>query len=232
MSQCGGTLIEATIALALGVFVVHLGLETTARLSRAQLRLEARDDAIVSLRVLRHVMRRELAHGRFLGPLSSDSVTVRAFRGVGVVCERSSGVSEYVVAYRGDRVPDVAKDSLELTYPDGTILYSDLIGSRASSRSCAIADSMESVLSWDVETSLPAGAVLVRLFERGSYHLSGSALRYRRGASGRQPLTPQVWSDAGTAWRVQGGRVVATVLPSDSAGGNAWTGSLSRIDPR
>ena len=34
-----------------------------------------------------------------------------------------------------------------------------------------------------------AGATLVRLFERGSYHLSDDALRYRIGSGGRQPLT-------------------------------------------
>jgi hypothetical protein len=37
----------------------------------------------------------------------------------------------------------------------------------------------------------PTDPVLGRIFEGGSYHFSGGALRYRRGAGGRQPLTPE-----------------------------------------
>ena len=33
--------------------------------------------------------------------------------------------------------------------------------------------------------------VLLRVFEKGSYHLTGRAFRYRVGLGGRQPLTPE-----------------------------------------
>ena len=42
---------------------------------------------------------------------------------------------------------------------------------------------------WEVEP-LPGGALFGRVYERGSYHLTLGALRYRRGGGGRQPLTP------------------------------------------
>ena len=44
---------------------------------------------------------------------------------------------------------------------------------------------------WTLSGGVPSGAILVRYFEHGSYHLSGSAFRYRRGGAGRQPLTPE-----------------------------------------
>jgi hypothetical protein len=42
---------------------------------------------------------------------------------------------------------------------------------------------------WQLSEAPPATAELARVFERGSYHLNGSAVRYRRGQGGRQPLT-------------------------------------------
>jgi hypothetical protein len=47
---------------------------------------------------------------------------------------------------------------------------------------------------WSVDPPVP-GALVVRVFERGSYHVSGGALRYRRGMGGRQPLTLDVFDD-------------------------------------
>ncbi|HIF20809.1 MAG TPA: hypothetical protein EYQ27_02630 [Gemmatimonadetes bacterium] len=46
--------------------------------------------------------------------------------------------------------------------------------------------------SWRLSVTPDEPVVLARLFERGSYHISGKALRYRRGGAGRQPLTPEV----------------------------------------
>ncbi len=44
---------------------------------------------------------------------------------------------------------------------------------------------------WELDPPVP-GAVIGRLFERGSYHLAAGAFRYRPGRGGRQPLTAQV----------------------------------------
>jgi hypothetical protein len=71
--------------------------------------------------------------------------------------------------------------------------------------------------------------VLARLFERGSYHLTGSALRYRRGGSGRQPLTPEIWSSS-TSWDVALERLGVEIVPADGAG-EPWSGFLAWLGP-
>jgi len=227
VNRAGGTLIEALIALALGLFVINLALRTNAQLRAAQRRFDARRDAVESIRVLRHVLRRELAHQGSLAPPGPDSLPLRAYRGVAVVCGEAPIAPEYLVAYRGDRAPDPAKDSLELIYPDGTVEYAGLLSSTVSGQPCATADSTEQVLAWELAPEAVARAALVRVFERGSYHISNQALRYRRGSSGRQPLTPELWSDARSGWTVDGGRLTVTVTPSDSGAGRTWTGFLS-----
>jgi hypothetical protein len=74
---------------------------------------------------------------------------------------------------------------------------------------------------------VPPQTVLVRLFERGSYHLSGSALRYRRGGSGRQPLTPEIWSMPATRWVESAERIGFAYVPSRIAPRARWTGFLA-----
>ncbi len=231
MSRAGGTVIEAIFALTLGLFVVMLGLQTAAQVNHAQRRLDSRKEAIESLRVLRHVMRREFAHTRAIAPPASDSVALRAFRGLALLCSQTFEPGRLVVAYRGDRLPDPSKDSVEFTDADGGVLYSDLIGSGVSSDSCGAADSTEMILAWHLDRPPVVPVVLARVFERGSYHLTGSALRYRRGVSGRQPLTPEVWTDSQSSWRTEDGRIVVTVTPSDSVAGAAWSGFLSWVYP-
>jgi hypothetical protein len=232
MSRAGSTLIEAIFALMLGTFVVLLCLQTTVQLNRAQRRLASRKEAVESLRVLRHVMRRELAHTGSIVRPESDSLSLRAFRGLALPCAEVVDTVDLVVAYRGDRLPDPSKDSVELSYADGSVLYADLTGSRVSSEPCGTAESSDRVLAWRIDQPLSAPSVLARVFERGSYHLAGSALRYRRGASGRQPLTPEVWSDSRSGWRVENDRIIVTVTPSDSAAGAGWSGFLSWVYPR
>ena len=76
---------------------------------------------------------------------------------------------------------------------------------------------------------LNVAMVVARLFERGSYHLSDATLRYRRGASGRQPLTPEVWSVA-TGWRLSGQRLGVAFTPARTAG-STWSGFLAWLAP-
>jgi len=219
------------VALALGLFVVHLCLTTVGEVRLFGSRLAARQDALLSLRIARHVLRRELGHADATRDwnVAEDSLWLRAFRGTGLVCPEPQQPTAWVVAYRGERAPDPTKDSVESTYADGVVRYADLTGISSASESCGTADSTEVVSQWSTDPALPNGAILARVFERGSYHLSGSALRYRRGTGGRQPLTPEVWSDAGTGWRFDGVRLGVEVMPRERAAGRAWIGFLAWI---
>ena len=62
----------------------------------------------------------------------------------------------------------------------------------------------------------PADPVLLRLFETGSYHLSGGALRYRRGSGGRQPLTAAVLEGGGIVDTLGAVRAYVTLGPGPS----------------
>ena len=128
--RAGGSVVEAIVALALGLFVVQLCLTTAAQVRRSALRLADRQEVLVSLRIVRHVLRSELGHADATRDWSvaGDSLWLRAFRGTGLVCPDSPSPSEWVVAYRGERPPDPSKDSVEVTYPDGAVLYADLTG--------------------------------------------------------------------------------------------------------
>ena len=119
----GATLVEAIVALLVGLLLMQLGLSTLARFRTAQSELAERADALIAQRVGRHVLRRELRHataGRdWL--TDADSLSLRAFRGTGIVCANDSVTAELIVAYRGDRGPDSTKDSVLLFAEDGTL---------------------------------------------------------------------------------------------------------------
>lgn len=232
--ESGATVLETVAALTLGLFVVHLGLATLAQARAAQSRMSHRADALVSLRVVRHVLRREV---RYADPardwtVTDDSLSVRAFRGTALVCPLRRAPNELVVAYRGDRAPDPDKDSLVVLSSDGSSEVFRLVGVGAPWGVCGEPDPGETPLAWVLDREAPAAAVLARLFERGSYHVTGSALRYRRGTSGRQPLTPEIWIDAESGWRVGAESVGIDATPHQATGGKAWSGFLAWRTPR
>lgn len=211
----GASIVEAIVALFLGLFVMHLGLLTMHRLDRFEERVSRRHDALLSARITRTVLRGELARGQPARDWSvaADSLALRAFRGMGVVCGAPASAGTLVVAYSGDRRPDPEKDSVELTHADGTTSFARFDGAVPSSAACALATPAESVDEWTLDPPAPGGAVVARVFESGSYHLAGSALRYRIGAGGRQPLTPEVWSDGATGLTVRDSTVVLELGP-------------------
>lgn len=215
------------MALLLGLFVIHLGLATLSRLRVAEARLAARADALTAMRVAGHVLRRELRHGRPTDDwtVDGDSLALRAFRGTAVVCALDSVATEITVSYRGDRRPDPSKDSVLLVDATGRREARALVGTGGSAVGCGAALPSE-LETWTLDAPVEPGAVVARLFERGSYHLALSALRYRRGASGRQPLTPEVWADS-TAWTARGGRLGLEVRPLRADAGPAWAAFLA-----
>lgn len=230
MSTRGISVPEVLVALLIGFVVIHLSLDTMARLRSAQARLAARADGLVALRVTRHVLRSELRRGR---PgedwqVGGDTLGLRAFRGTALVCPRDSVSDALQVSYEGVRWPDPSKDSLLLLTAHGGTVLRDLVATGAPSASCAL-ETPGSPSTWLLDSAAPADVVLARLFERGSYHLSGSALRYRRGLSGRQPLTPEVWSSA-SRWSTSADRLGIDLVPRESEAGRPWAGFLSWIE--
>jgi hypothetical protein len=127
---------------------------------------------------------------RFMAPgdvaaTAPDSVRLRAFRGGGELCSLDEEAVR--VLYQGVRQPDPAKDSVLFVAPD-SVEVRQLESARAAS-DCG------GSLQLKVLGTVPPGAAYVLVFETGAYVLADGAVRYRRGAGGRQPLTePVLWN--------------------------------------
>ena len=223
----GFTLVEVLVALLLGLFLVHAGLDALARLDAARRRISARTDALVALRVSRHVLRRETRHGvaGIDWVAGGDSISIRAFRGAAVVCGPAGAPTEIVVSYRGDRAPDPTKDSVLLVTGEGARTVRALVGTAAAPTPCAMLDTVGAAL-WRLDAPVLASVVAAKLFERGSYHVSGAALRYERGPGGRQPLTPEVLAPS-SGWAGLGGWMALLLVPADTLGGPSWRGLVA-----
>lgn len=151
----------------------------------------AQRDRVRALEVARTADRVLGAELRSLAPadliaLGRDSIRIRGVRGSGVVCGSDAGA--VVVGYRGVRAPDPGKDSLLIF---GTGIADSVYAVAATARDPRCPRGLR------IELDRPApvsGFALV--FETGTYHMSGGAVRYRRGAAGRQPLTEAVLDSA------------------------------------
>jgi hypothetical protein len=223
--RAGVSIVEALVALVVGLLVLQLGLGTMARFRSARAHMAERADALVALRLGRHVLRDELRHGVPGRDWSvfSDSLPLRAFRGSGRVCESDSVSARLVVSYRGSRAPDPTKDSVLLIAGDGVTTVRALAAIGATPDPCAGPGGGARQM-WTLDRGAPASVVAARIFERGSYHIASSALRYRRGASGRQPLTPEVWTSA-SAWSASPERLEVSLVPTGGSG--SWRGFVA-----
>lgn len=199
MTRGGFTLVELVVALALGGIVTAslLGvLSGTRRLAQVHaIRVEWAE----ALRTAESVLVGEL---RFLDPradiyeVGADSLALRAFRGSGVVCRVVNG--SILVRYQGVRAPEPAKDSLLVVDAPGRERALPLEASDRMEGGCALRDG-ESLYRLHAGEIVAVGA-LVLVFESASYHLAASALRYRRGLSGRQPLTAEIVDDGASTF--------------------------------
>lgn len=219
-SAQGTSLVEAVVALLLGLFLIHLGYSVILGLRTASETVSDRLDVLTASRITRSVLRREMARGTAGRDwvAADDSLRLRAFRGTAIVCSLGPLPSELVVAYEGDRRPEPAKDSVEVVGADGSLLYVDLIGAGPTSTTCNGADSTEVVMAWRIDGPILDDVLVVRLFESGSYHFARSALRYRVGAGGRQPLTPEVWRDSETGFLIGDSAVGVQLMPRTTVG--------------
>ncbi len=144
----------------------------------------------------------------WIGP-ALDSLSLRAFRGWGPVCGLGSEPGKIVVAYHGERAPNPVKDSVLILTADGW-RRADLTGRAWVPRSCRLDLGGDSEV-WTIDPPV-AGALVARIFERGSYHVSGGALRYRRGWGGRQPLTLDVFDGDRSSIEARVDRVILNLV--------------------
>lgn len=215
---------EALVSLLLGLALVGLGWRILSRQRLVAVRLIHEMDVLSARRVAATVMGRDLRRGvagRDWPDPAGDSLPLRAFRGWGLSCVSVAGrPGTVVVAYRGERRPNPVKDSV-LVLTERGWRPANLV-SRARAREPACPDGLNSdVEVWAVDP--PISGPLLRVFERGSYHVAGGALRYRRGRGGRQPLTPEVFLGP-SGMEGSRGRILLRLV-SDRApwGGGTWS---------
>ena len=193
--RSGVTVVEVLVSLLMGLAVISLGWTSLARQRTVASRLSSEMNLLSARRLAAIVIGKELragVRGRDWIDPASDSLSLRAFRGWGPVCGSGTEPGNIVVVYHGERAANPAKDSVLILTADGW-RRADLTRRALGAQSCAMDPRGDSEV-WTIEPPV-TGALVARIFERGSYHVSGGALRYRRGRGGRQPLTPDLFDD-------------------------------------
>lgn len=208
----GATLVETLVALLLGLLVLQAGMTAVARTRLAHARAMERADALSAGRLTGALLRAETEAGRAGEDwvVEGASLALRAYRGTGLVCGEHEAPGVLVVSYGGYRRPDPTKDSVEVVYADGARALAELTDLATGPPACRGAP-IERSLTLELDVPTPPGGVLARVFERGAYSLSDRALRYRRGAGGRQPLTPEIL-EGESGWRLTDGRLSAELV--------------------
>jgi prepilin-type N-terminal cleavage/methylation domain-containing protein len=176
------TLLAALATVLFGALIAHV------RLARQLAHRVVEADAVrTASTVIGGELRR--ASPLDLRAVASDSLALRAFRGIGTVCGATSDA--IVLHYRGDREPAPAKDSV-LWIGSGVLVAARLAAVQpfGAANCTGVADG--EVQLWRTEPAVPAQGVLL-VYESGTYYLTGGALRYRIGEAGRQPLTPELF---------------------------------------
>ena len=190
-SRAGWSALELLIALALAVLLGGLVGRTIVDAARIHARTVADAEALQTAGLIGHVLSLELSAPADQDRHSSggtSTVTLRAFRASALICPDLDPEGRLIVRVRGDRQPDPAKDSLLVLTRSGRWISAALEGRSSRTPGCPSAPSATTEV-WTVSEAIPDG-VLVRVFERGTYHLSDSTFRWSRGDGGRQPLTP------------------------------------------
>jgi hypothetical protein len=214
-ARAGHTVAELTVTLACLLILMILSVRALAGVARAATGLQERGTWIGAARSVRWVLRSELGDGeagRDWRMRAPDSVHVRAFRGLALVCAPLDD-STFAVRVRSAREPDPGKDSVLALRADGSWVAAGLVSSGPAPASCPDSTAGRPE-RWRVR-GIGAGSasggvpVMFRLFEAGSYHVGGATLRYRRGAGGAQPMTEAV---------LRGARLVDGTPPASAAG--------------
>lgn len=187
----GFTLVELLGSLLLLMVVVQGAWTVLARHRRAAEHTGAVAEGLETVRTLSWLLPQEFSGGRpgeDWWTEGGDSVRLRAFRGWGLVQTGRADPPRVTVCFRGVRSPNPEKDSVLMMDREGSWRAYGLQGRVKKEEGCE-----GWAGSWVEEWLLDAeaeGWMVGRIFERGSYHISDGALRYRRGNGGRQPMTP------------------------------------------
>jgi type II secretory pathway component PulJ len=215
----GFTLLESLVVVLLSALLVQGGWAVFATLWRGGERVGEISEGLETVRTVAWLLEEEVSGGlpgRDWWPGGGDTLPLRAYRGLALVDGRDAA-GQVLVCYRGIRNPNPEKDSVLFLGGDGSWRPHALLSRVRGDAGCmGGGEGWREV--WRVEPE-PGETVLGRVFERGSYHLTGGAFRYRRGAGGRQPLTPL--------------RVAEGSLDGDGAsgGGLLWALRLSWSGP-
>jgi hypothetical protein len=187
-TRAGAALVEVLIAAVLLAIVAAAG----ATLLRAQSRIandvtvrSERNDASRSALLTLQAELRHIAPRTDLRAIARDSIAARIFRGVAVVCGHRDSLT--LVRYRGLRMPDARKDSALQVGVENVAAIENV----ATHQAMCTAAPGEEILAINLAPRAPDNSMWL-VFESGSYHLSSHALRYRRGAESRQPITNEI----------------------------------------
>lgn len=214
----GYSLMELIVALSIFAVVTALlygALAAQVRLARATTQRAAAGDAV---RTASHVLAGEARRmsSADVRAADADSVALRSFRGSAIVCA-ATAPGKFNVRYRGDRAPDANKDSVLVISATAPPLTAALeVAGIAQSDSCVPLHG-EAVMSWTVMPATDSAAIML-VFESGTYYISSRALRYRRGAEGRQPLTAELLAQPPSGLTAGADALIATLATGRSSG--------------
>jgi len=230
--RAGASLAETLVAFLLTTLLVQLAWSVTLSVRRGADRLVQRAEALETERIGWMVLSQEVGAGtagRDWVTEGARVLSLRAFRGLGEVCAPLSTRDAAVVRYSGIRLPEPAKDSLLLLSAAGTWHPVKLVSRVVDATPCPLwpGQAVER-WQWGPPVTKP---LLARVYERGSYHLEDRAVRYRLGAGGRQPLTPERLDHGGSAFTPGDGSLLLRMkVRTDGGAFWEWTRTLYRTD--
>lgn len=205
MMRRGFVLPEVMTALVLTGIVagaLFAMIRTQVRLASAGIERTSRADALRVASLVIGAETRAVAPADIHG-IGPDSLTVRIFRGTGIVCAHEDDVTH--VRYRGFRQPDPAKDSVLVADTEEVVSVSGY----ATARPCHKTGEVSLALRLGGAPQRVGTVLLV--FETGTYYFSTRALRFRRGDEGRQPITDEMLDDRHTGFTPAGSAFSARI---------------------
>ena len=183
----GAALLEALFAATLSSMVAATGITILRAQTQVARQTTMRSEQNDGVRAAMLTLRAELdvVDPRVdVRSIARDSIAARIFRGVAIVCGRRDSLT--FVRYRGLRLPDVAKDSA------AQIGVENAVSIRAVIEGATCPHQPQARLLTIVMAEPASIGSTWLLFENGSYELSSNALRYRRDAENRQPITAEI----------------------------------------
>jgi type II secretory pathway component PulJ len=219
----GFSLIEAVIAILLGALLVVASWMGLAQQRRALEHMTRRAEGLATIRIARTSLARDISSsGDASSSAGADTIGLRIVRGLGLPCP-VGGLppinGSLPVQYDGIRAPNPDKDSIRGLTAQGSWVVADLIDVVGLDACNTLAGQRG---LWLTSSGAIETLVYAEVFEAGSYHLSGRALRYRGPGGNRQPVSPENVASA-SRFLVSGPRV-ELVLTSDDAA--PWVMSL------